>query len=151
MNWIDSVIPWTVPKHNKWFDISRILLGAFIFYKGITFTQNSGELFDYLHVLPGEFADFSGNTLTQDSTNLQEMSGSLNLVLTVYLFLYLITAHLIGGAALVLGLFTRWMCLMQIPILLVAVFLINLPKGFISIANSIELSISIVILIGLID
>lgn len=150
MNWIDSVIPWTAPKHSKLFDISRVLLGVFIFYKGVTFTQNSGILFDYLDIFLGQFTDYSGETFSQNSSNFQEISGSLNLIITVFLSFYLTTAHLIGGASLVLGFFTRWMCLMQIPILLAAVFLINLPIGFTSIANSIELGVSIIILIGLV-
>lgn len=148
MNWIDSVVPWTAPKHNKWFDNLRILLGVFIFYKGVTLTQNSGELFNSLNVLLGDFTVSSGESLAQNNPYLLEISGSINFIFA-FLYIYLITAHLIGGASIILGLFTRWMCLIQLPILLIAVFLVNFPKGFVSMANSIELGFSIIILIGL--
>ena len=122
MNWLDSLEPWAEPKRNKWFDYLRILLGLFIIYKGITFTQNIPEL--------------------------QEMT--VNVMLAAFLSSYVTTAHLIGGALLVLGLFTRWMCLIQIPILLGAVFLVNFPKGFLSMAGNIELGTSIIVLTGLV-
>ncbi len=124
MNWLDSLEPWAEPKRNKWFDYLRILLGLFIIYKGITFTLNIPEL--------------------------QEMTETVNVMLAAFLSSYVTTAHLIGGALLVLGLFTRWMCLIQIPILLGAVFLVNFPKGFLSMAGNIELGTSIIVLTGLV-
>ncbi len=38
---------------------------------------------------------------------------------------YVVFAHLLGGLALVLGMFTRAACIVQIPILLAAVFVVN--------------------------
>ena len=124
MNLLDSLEPWAEPKRNKLFDYLRIILGVFIVYKGVTFTQNI--------------------------TALQEMSETVNVMLSAFLSTYVPTAHLIGGALLVFGLFTRWMTVIQIPILLGAVFLVNFPKGFLLVAGNIELGTSIIVLIGLI-
>jgi putative oxidoreductase len=124
MNLLDSMEPWAEPKRNKLFDYLRIILGVFIVYKGVTFTQ--------------------------DITALQEMSETVNVMLAAFLSSYVTTVHMIGGALLVFGLFTRWMCLIQIPILLGAVFLVNFPKGFLSMAGNIEFGTSIIVLIGLV-
>ncbi len=124
MNWLDSIEPWAEPKRTKWFDYLRIVLGIFIIYKGVTFTQNI--------------------------TALQEMSETVNVMLAAFLSTYVTTAHLIGGALLAFGLFTRWMSLIQIPILLGAVFLVNFPKGFLSMAGNIEFGTSIIVLVGLV-
>jgi putative oxidoreductase len=50
----------------------------------------------------------------------------------------------------VFGLFTRIACAIQIPILVGAVFLVNAPRGFLSIGQHMELWLSIVVLVGLI-
>jgi putative oxidoreductase len=124
VNLLDTIEPWAKPKRRKLFDYLRIILGLFIVYKGITFIQDIPEL--------------------------QEMSETVNVMLAAFLSTYVTTAHLIGGALLVFGLFTRWMSLIQIPILLGAVFLVNFPKGFLSMAGNIELGTSIIVLVGLV-
>ena len=48
-----------------------------------------------------------------------------------------------------LGVFTRFACLIQLPILIGAVFLVNYPKGFLSIGQHMELWMSILVLVGL--
>ena len=62
---------------------------------------------------------------------------------------YIIFAHILGGPLIFFGLFTRIVCLIQIPILIGAVIFINLPKGLLSIGNM-ELWASIVVLVGLV-
>ena len=44
--------------------------------------------------------------------------------------LYMILAHGIGGVLLILGLFTRWAALAQVPILASAFFLYHIRQGF---------------------
>ena len=46
------------------------------------------------------------------------------------LVFYLLTAQLVGGTMLVLGLFTRWAALANVPVMLVVVLLIQLDDGF---------------------
>src|SRR5262245_46017897 len=43
---------------------------------------------------------------------------------------YLIVAHLAGGAMLILGLWTRWAALANVPVMLCALLLLHLPQGF---------------------
>jgi putative oxidoreductase len=43
---------------------------------------------------------------------------------------YLILAHTVGGILLILGLFTRWAALAQVPIMASAFFLLHLRQGF---------------------
>ena len=43
---------------------------------------------------------------------------------------YLIGAHLVGGALLVIGLWTRAAALVNVPVMASAVFLLHLPQGF---------------------
>lgn len=43
---------------------------------------------------------------------------------------YLIAAHMIGGALMILGIFTRWAALANIPIMACAVFLFHIKQGF---------------------
>ncbi len=43
---------------------------------------------------------------------------------------YLITAHLLGGIMMVLGLFTRWAAFVNVPVMLAAVLLFHLGDGF---------------------
>lgn len=124
MNLLDSMEPWAEPKRQKIFDYLRIILGIYIVYKGVTFTQ--------------------------DIPHLQAMTEGVSGMFSAFLSTYVTAIHLIGGTLLLLGLFTRWMCLLQIPILAGAVIFINYPKGFLSVGGSTELGISIIVLIGLI-
>jgi len=43
---------------------------------------------------------------------------------------YLIASHLVGGALLVVGLWTRWAALAQLPIMASALFLLHFGQGF---------------------
>ena len=50
--------------------------------------------------------------------------------LAPFLAWYLIVAHLVGGALLVLGLWTRTAALVQVPIMASALFLLHFGQGF---------------------
>src|SRR5262249_43553067 len=50
--------------------------------------------------------------------------------LTAPLAWYLVLAHFAGGILLVVGLWTRWAALANVPIMASAVFLIHLKQGF---------------------
>jgi uncharacterized membrane protein YphA (DoxX/SURF4 family) len=63
---------------------------------------------------------------------------------------YVIFAHILGGPLIAVGLFTRFASLIQLPILIGAVFMVNAPKGFLSIGNHMELEISLLVLVGLV-
>ncbi len=113
---------WGDRHHPRWMDFVRIALGIFLIYKGIDFLRNMGDLI----------------TLMSIKTSFGEFSYILIGHLVVF-------AHIMGGIFIALGVLTRFACLMQIPILLGAVFLINRPGGMAEPYS--ELLISLVVLI----
>lgn len=113
---------WGDRHHPRWMDIVRIALGIFLIYKGIDFLRNMGDLI----------------TLMSIKTSFGEFSYILIGHLVVF-------AHIMGGIFIALGVLTRFACLMQIPILLGAVFLINRHGGMAEPYS--ELLISLVVLL----
>ncbi len=102
MSIVQRVELWGDRHHPKWLDIIRIALGIFLCYKGIQFLNNMGSMLDLM-------------------TN-KVSFGSFSVVLMSN---YVAFAHLLGGILLIFGMLTRFACLLQIPILLGAVFLVN--------------------------
>ena len=102
MTLLQRIEHWGDTHHPKWMDIVRIALGAFLCYKGIEFLQNMTEMTSLL------------------SSNLS--FGSFALLLLGH---YIVSAHILGGLLMVGGVLTRFACLIQIPVLLGAVILIN--------------------------
>lgn len=125
MSVITNVERWGNSHRPAFLDIIRILLGVFLTYKGLYFITHMGEL---KMTTTGINAYFAGATLAH----------------------YVVFAHILGGPMIAVGLFTRIVSLIQMPILLGAVFLVNYPKGYLSIAQHMELWISILVLIGLV-
>lgn len=113
---------WGDNHHPKWLDIIRILLGVFLFYKGIDFLQNLPSVKGELH----------------SKTSFGEYSILL-------LGHYIVFAHIIGGILLTIGLFTRFACLIQIPVLLGAVIFIN--SGSSAVKPYSELFLSVIVLL----
>jgi putative oxidoreductase len=60
---------------------------------------------------------------------------------------YITIMHLIGGFLLAIGFLTRFASLLQIPILFGAVFLIHLKQGLLSVGQSLELSVLVLMLL----
>lgn len=116
----------TIRKLNKWanshtslpLDVIRIVLGAFIFYKGINFSVHTNYLYNILNPL-------------------DEYLG------TVMIVHYVTMVHLAGGILIVIGLITRLAVLVQIPVLIGAI-LIN----FIGVMNTTNLTASIVVFLA---
>ena len=102
MNLVQRVEHWGDAHHPQWLDIVRMLLGAFLCYKGIDFLMNLGTMLGLL-------------------TN-RTSFGSFT---TMLMSNYVAFAHLLGGILLILGVLTRFACLVNIPILVGAVFFVN--------------------------
>lgn len=113
---------WGDNHHPKWLDIIRILLGVFLFYKGIDFLQN-------LPTVKGELHN-------------KTSFGEYTILLLGH---YVVFAHIIGGILLTIGLFTRFACLIQIPVLLGAIIFIN--SGSSAVKPYSELFLSIIVLL----
>lgn len=120
MSLLSRVEHWGDTHHPKWIDFIRIILGILIFAKGISFIMDRNSVSDLIQ-----------------RTNFQ-----LSIWSAVH---YIVFAHLVGGLFIALGLKTRLATLIQIPILIGAVFFVNITNGF-SYLNS-ELWLSLVVLI----
>lgn len=60
---------------------------------------------------------------------------------------YVAFAHLVGGFLIALGLKTRFAILFQLPILIGAVFFVNIDQGFLSVSNNLEFELSLIVLV----
>lgn len=125
MNMINKIEGWGNSHRPGFLDIFRIALGIYITYKGFNFLYNIESL-----------------KLTIEGINM-----SFTGVIVAH---YVVFAHVLCGPLLTLGLLTRVMCAVQVPILIAAVALVNFPKGFMSVGNHMEFEISLIVLCGLI-
>src|SRR4051812_44416575 len=125
MNFLQRLGQWGDSHHPKWVDILRIALGLFLCFKGIQFLNNMGTM---MNLIASRLSSF----------------GSLTLVIIGH---YIVFVHLIGGFLLILGLLTRFACLIQLPVVLGAVIFINSSWDMMRPFS--ELSLSILVLIGL--
>ena len=150
MNWIDSMVPYRVPERNNWIHYLRIILGAFIVYKGIFFTIGTDVLFNSITILLETLSPLSTGSEMVNISIFSEVSMNLTSIIGTILLTYVIAAHLIAGSLLIFGLYTRWVCLSQIPILLGAILFVNFPLNSLNPAIYLELGTSIIVLLGLI-
>jgi putative oxidoreductase len=124
MTSLQQIRDWGTTHHPRWLVVVRVGLGLFLFAKGITFMQNA-TLLDRL--LYGS-ASFDDNQ-------------------THWLPILITWANLLTGTLLIIGLWTRVMALLQLPILVGAIIFINMQKG--SIAPQSELGLAILTLLGM--
>jgi uncharacterized membrane protein YphA (DoxX/SURF4 family) len=102
MNLLLRVGQWGERHHPRWVDFIRILLGVLLIYKGIDFLLHMSKLTNIL-ASGKRFSEFA-----------YLLAGH-----------YVVFSHLLGGLALILGMFVRAGCLIQIPVLSGAVFFVN--------------------------
>lgn len=127
MNVVQRIEHWGDIHHARWLDIIRIFLGLLILSKGIAFISDTDAQKDWM--IHNSVFNFSG----------------LMAMAVVHIVAF---AHLVGGILITIGLVTRFAVVVQIPILIGAVFFVNLTKGF-SPLNS-ELWLSVIVLMLLI-
>ena len=125
MSVITDVERWGNSHRPGFLDLFRMVLGVFITYKGLHFITHMNDL---QNTTAGMNVWFAGAVLAH----------------------YVIFAHILAGPLIAVGLFTRIACLLQIPILIGAVFLVNYPKGLFAVGNHMELEISLIVLCGLV-
>lgn len=125
MTMLHRIEQWGEHHHPKWLDILRIVLGLFLIYKGIDFLIHMGEMVSLL----------SSNQL---------MFGSFKVIIIGH---FIVFAHIIGGALIAVGFFTRFACLLQIPILAGAILFINLPGDMMQPYSEIIISIVVLLLL----
>jgi uncharacterized membrane protein YphA (DoxX/SURF4 family) len=106
---------------------------------------------DALRVYLGAGLFFRGLALLTTEDGLQLLLGTTEpgLGLTS-LTVYVTAAHVIGGALLAVGLYTRLAALIQLPILVGAVFLVHWNAGLLSADQSLEFSALVLFLLVLV-
>ena len=120
MNLLHRVENWGDTHHPAWTDSLRIVLGIILVLKGVSFIS--------------------------DTAYLMRLMGGIHFQLfPVMAVHYVAFAHLVGGLLIALGCLTRLMAIFQLPILVAAVFFVNIRQGF-SPLNS-ELWLSLVVLV----
>jgi putative oxidoreductase len=124
MNVIQRLEHWGDRHHPRWVDIVRILLGIFLCHKGIEFLEDMSSM---MNLLSSQFS-----------------FGSFSLLLLGH---YIVFAHLLGGVLLVLGLLTRFACIIQIPVLIGAIIFVNANEGLWTPFSELWLSILIFLLL----
>ncbi len=126
MGAIDSFRSWVEARRDLWFDLLRIYLGLGLFAKGLHFISDREFLMDLL-LDAGQF----------------EMGGTA-------LAHYVALAHLGGGFCMAIGLLTRLAALVQMPVLAGAVLLVGLPEGLFTRGQTLEFSLLVLFLLGLV-
>jgi len=125
MNLIKKIRNWGDQNHPEWLDYFRILLGIILIWKGVDFYLNM-EVF---------------NNLMRGAM----LGAAFSISFIAHL---IILAHIVGGLAIALGTHTRFFCLVNLPILIGAVFFINMSAGIFKPYS--EFWFSTLVLIGLI-
>jgi putative oxidoreductase len=109
-------------NHHLVFLMLRIALGLLLLFKGISFLSNAEALESLIR-------------------NSRFKAG------TTFLVTYITFAHLFGGTFIIIGLLTRWVVLLQIPILLGAVIFFSRPSDVFSIGSEFWLSLLVLLLL----
>ena len=122
---MQKYIAWAESRRELWLDCVRIYLGLGLLARGVLIAFNIRT-------------DFFMNLLSHSSEQWL-MSGAL--------LHYVTGAHLVGGALLTVGLFTRIAAAVQIPILVGAVFVVHRTDGLFALGQSLELSALVLFLL----
>ncbi|MDP4150669.1 MAG: DoxX family protein [Bacteroidota bacterium] len=125
MSTFQNIARWGNEHHPRWFVFLRIALGLLLFAKGIAFMSNASLLDEIVYG-------------TTNPTN--DNSAWLRILIT--------WANLLGGALLIIGMQTRLVCFLQLPILVGAILFINLHKNGVAFPS--ELWSALLTLAGLI-
>jgi uncharacterized membrane protein YphA (DoxX/SURF4 family) len=106
---------------------------------------------DALRVYLGTGLFFRGLALLTTEGGLQQLIGTAEPGLGLAgLSVYVTAAHLVGGALLAVGLYTRVAALVQLPVLIGAVFLVHWHDGLLSANQSLEFSALVLFLLVLV-
>jgi len=122
MSILHRVDHWSSTHHPAWLVVIRVALGIGLFIKGIGFISDTAQLQQLL----------SSSHFTQAFPWLS------------YVIAWL---HLFGGFMIIIGLFTRLMAALQIPILLGAVLFIHSGSGVFASGSELGLALAVLLLL----
>jgi len=118
-------LAWADSRRDLWLDVVRIYLGLGLFARGLLLITN---------------------TSTGFVVDLMQRAGQSWLTNGIMLH-YVMIAHFVGGALLIVGFLTRIAALAQIPILFGAVFFIHRQDGLFALGQSLEFSALVLFLL----
>jgi uncharacterized membrane protein YphA (DoxX/SURF4 family) len=122
---MQRLIAWADAHREHWLDCVRIYLGLGLFARGLLLITNTST---------GYFVD------------LLQRSGQSWLTNGLLLH-YVMIAHFVGGLLLTIGFLTRLAALVQVPVLLGAVFLVHRQDGLFALGQSLEFSALVLFLL----
>ncbi|WP_385887159.1 DoxX family protein [Terrimonas alba] len=123
MGMLHQLEEWSTTHHPRWLVFLRVALGICLIIKGISFMN--------------------------DSVGLESLLAETSMGFTnTWLPIFITWVHMLGGFFIIVGLFTRVATLFLIPVLLGAVFFVNIPRGIF--APGSEFGFSLVVLLLLI-
>jgi putative oxidoreductase len=122
MSTLRNLQEWSVTHHPRWLVVLRVALGLCLFVKGITFMSHTALLDQLLSGSP--WAGYAG-----------------------WLAILICWANLLGGFMLTVGLMTRLVALLQLPILVGAIVFINAQKGGFAIQSELGMAILVFLLL----
>lgn len=125
MQKLRALAAWAEARRGLWLDLIRIYLGLGLFVRGLVL------VFDIETSLLINLVQRAGHEWL--------MSGML--------LHYVIMAHFVGGALLIIGFFTRLAALFQIPVLAGAVFVVHREEGLLALGQSLEFSALVLFLL----
>lgn len=102
------------------------------------------QAYSFIRIFLGTALFVRGVILFSDPAVITELARVDNFY---WWFSYITIAHLIGGICLALGLMTRFAALLQIPILVGAVFYVHLEQGLLTVGQSLELAVLVLVLL----
>lgn len=124
MSTANRLFDWIEAHRDVAFDLIRIYLGIGLFVRGWLFVADTSRFVELVSMDAGTEAFVSGGVAH-----------------------YVALAHLGGGLLLALGLLTRAAALVQIPVLVGAVFFVHLGEGLLASGQSLEFSTLVLFLL----
>lgn len=112
---------WLVKNRHYAIEVLRIFLGGLLFIKGYLFIEDISEIY----------------ALIEDNFQISSF----------IIAHYVAMAHLVGGIMLLFGLFTRLAALVQLPVLIGAVFFIHARDAFMITATEQEYALVVLVLL----
>ena len=121
MGLVQRIDQWSQTHQPRWLVIIRVALGVILLAKGIFFISHADELTEII-------------------------SNSRFKGMVTFLVGFITFSHLFCGAFIILGLLTRWVIALQIPILIAAV-IFNAPHGVFAMGSEFWLSLIVLLLL----
>jgi len=122
MSIVQTIDRWSDKQTIKWLLLLRVAFGLMLLFKGFSFISHTQELEALI-----------ANSRFKDETRV--------------LAQYVTFSHLFGGTMIIIGLLTRVAALIQIPVLIGAIFFVHAGNGLMSIDSQLGVSILALVLL----